>query len=85
MKKLKVLMFVTFLVGFSGAAFASDDHNLMEACKTECPNAKNEHESHACMKGVVKNKKSDKKFRKSDCYEAFREHEKHEKDDGHKH
>jgi len=66
-------------------ASASEDHNLVESCKMECPDAKTEHEAHKCMKEVVKKKKLDKKFRKSDCVEALREHEKHEKESGHKH
>ncbi len=66
-------------------AIASEDHGMLEVCKTECPTAQSEDEAHKCMEGVVKKKKNDKKFRKSDCFAAFKEHEKHEKEDGHKH
>lgn len=67
-------------------AYASEDHpSLQTACQAECPAAKTEDEAHKCMKAVVKKKKADKKFRKSDCFEALREHEKHEKESGHKH
>lgn len=81
MKKLSMAIVVGILssIGVS----ASDDHGLLSACKAECPSAKTEDEAHKCLEGVVKNKKSDKKFRKSDCFEAFREAEKHDKD--HKH
>lgn len=65
--------------------FASEDHGMLEVCKSECPSSKTEDEAHKCMEGVVKKKKNDKKFRKSDCYAAFREHEKHEKEDNHQH
>lgn len=80
-------LFITLIAigSLSNFANASEDHNLLEVCKTECPQAKNEEEAHTCMKEVVKKKKADKKFRKSDCYEAVREHEKHEKEAGHKH
>ncbi len=81
MKALSTAIALGILASFS--ASASDDHGLLEACKTECPSAKTEDEAHKCMEAVVKNKKSDKKFRKSDCFEAFREAEKHDKD--HKH
>lgn len=66
-------------------AFASEDHGLLEVCKSECPSAQSESDAHKCMEGVVKKKKSDRKFRKTDCYAAFKEHEEHEKEDGHKH
>lgn len=82
---IKMLM-VTAIASVSlSVAHAEEDHGMMEACKVECPQAKSEHESHQCMEGIVQKKKSDKKFRKSDCYAAFKEHEKHEKEDGHKH
>lgn len=81
MKALSIAIAVGVLASFNVSA--SDDHGLLEACKAECPSAKTEDEAHKCMEGVVKNKKADKKFRKSDCFAAFREAEKHEKD--HKH
>jgi hypothetical protein len=83
--KTVILSAIALSLASAGTAFASEDHNLMAACKAECPTAKTEHEAHACMKEVVKKKKGDKKFRKSDCFEALREHEKHEKESGHSH
>ncbi len=80
-----LLITLLALSTYGTVVWASDDHNLLEVCKSECPQAQTEEESHACMKEVVKKKKSDKKFRKSDCHEAVREHEKHEKKAGHKH
>lgn len=80
---MKVVILLSALLSLN--AIASEDHNLRESCKAECPAAKTEHDAHKCMEDVVKKKKADKKFRKSDCYEAFREHEKHEKESGHKH
>lgn len=65
-------------------AFASEDHGMLDVCKAECPKAQSENEAHLCMEDIVK-KKNDKKFRKSDCFAAFKEHEKHEKEDGHEH
>jgi hypothetical protein len=64
---------------------ASEDHGMMELCKTECPSAKTEHETHKCMDELAKKRKNDKKFRKTDCYSAYREHEKHENESGHNH
>lgn len=85
--RMKRLSALAILMGVISPAIglASDDHNLKEVCKAECPAAKDEHEAHKCMKEVAKKKKDDKKFRKSDCFAALREHEKHEKEEGHKH
>ena len=83
---MKHLLVTLVAIGsLSTFANASEDHNLLDVCKSECPGAKTEEEAHTCMKEVVKKKKSDKKFRKSDCFEAVRAHEKHEKEAGHKH
>ena len=79
----KTLLAVS-LIG-SSVALASEDHNMRDVCKAECPSAKTEDEAHKCMDEVAKKKKNDKKFKKSDCFEAYREHEKHEKEEGHKH
>jgi hypothetical protein len=78
-------IFAVTIFAMPFVAFAEGDHDLKEACKVECPSATTEHEAHKCMKDVVKAKKADKKFRKSDCYAALREHEKHEEQEGHKH
>lgn len=83
MKKINLTLAVLGIM--SVTAVASDEHNLRESCKLECPSAKTEDEAHKCMAAVVKKKKADKKFRKSDCYEAFKEHEKHDSEKGHKH
>lgn len=77
-------LFLALAVVVPMQSFASEDHNMQEACKAECPSATTEHETHKCMKEVAKKKKNDKKFRKSDCYAALREHEKHEKEENHK-
>ncbi|MBX2994899.1 MAG: hypothetical protein KF681_08755 [Bdellovibrionaceae bacterium] len=85
---MKTAMMTTLLVMapvFGFAAEGAHEHNLQEACKAECPAAKTEDEAHKCMEGVVKKKKEDRKFRKSDCFSAFKEHEKHEKAEGHNH
>lgn len=68
-----------------GLATAAEDHGIMNVCKAECPQAKTEEEAHKCMEGVMKKKKSDRKFRKSDCFAAVTDHEKHEKGEGHQH
>ncbi len=81
---MKYLIFILGL-GLMAPAVASEDHGMLEVCKLECPSATSEHEMHKCMKGVANKKKNDKKFRKSDCFAALKEHEKHEKEDGHKH
>ena len=82
MKVLFLILATGFLLPMG--VRASEDHHLQEACKAECPSAKSEHEAHECMKNVVKIKKNDRKFRKSDCYEILREHEKHENEKSHK-
>lgn len=83
MKVLKYVLTIGLIVpAFAGA---SEDHGLLEVCKTECPTAKSEADALKCMQGLADKKKNDKKFRKSDCYSAFKDHEKHEKEDGHNH
>lgn len=76
----------------SVSVFAVDKENVpaprenafQEACKSECPTAKSEHETHACMKTVAKKKKNDKSFSSSACFAALKEHEAHEaKEEGH--
>lgn len=62
---------------------SAEEKSLKDACKTECPKAKSDHEAHACMKNVVKKKKNDKTFLATDCYAALKEHEEHEKKEGH--
>ncbi len=83
MKHLVIVF--TLSLGSPLVALASEDHGMMQLCKAECPSAKTEDEAHKCMDEVVKKKKADKSFRKSDCHAAYREHEKHEKQEGHKH
>jgi hypothetical protein len=85
-QKMKFVPMVLTLL-FAGQIASGDDHALREVCKAECPTAKTEDEAHRCMDEVVKKKKGDKKFRKSDCFAAHRDHEKHEKaeGDGHSH
>lgn len=79
-----IAAFASLAIGFS--ATAEEGHEpLNVSCKAECPQAKTEHEAHECMKKVAIVKKNDKKFRKSDCFAALKDHEKHEKEDGHKH
>lgn len=83
---MKAALILVGAFAFSGVAFAHEgEHALNEVCKAECPAAKDEAEAMKCLEGVVAKKKADKKFRKSDCYAAFREHEKHGKEDSHKH
>jgi hypothetical protein len=66
-------------------ASAAEGPSIHDLCKAECPKAQNEEEAHKCMEQVIQKKKSDRKFRKTDCYAAVKEHEKHEKEEGHKH
>ena len=85
---MKLLVFALMgitLVNLNSTAHAGDDHTMISACKAECPDAKTEHDAHKCMKVVVKKKKGDKGFKKSECFHAFEEHEKSEKESGHKH
>ena len=67
------------------AVYACDEHKMMSACKSECPNAKTGHDTHKCMKLVAKKKNSDEVFKKSDCFIAFTAHEESEKKEWHKH
>ena len=83
---MKVLFLaISLSLGTKAIAQASEDHGMLEVCKAECPQAKSEEEAHTCMKKVVEKKKGDRKFRKTDCFAAFRDHEKHEKEAGHSH
>lgn len=82
MKYTKITLLL--LISISPYSFAADKgHSMLEQCKAECPEAKSEHEAHKCMKDVVKKKKGDASFKKSECFHAMKEHEHNEK--GHKH
>lgn len=85
MRIIKIATVFSIALSLAPVVRAEEDHKLREVCKSECPSAKDEHEAHKCMDDVAKKKKADKKFRKSDCFAAYREHEKHEKEEGHKH
>lgn len=86
MRKIKKAMVMAIMASsLPVASLAEEDHKLREVCKAECPSSKTEDDAHKCMDDVAKKKKADKKFRKSDCFAAYREHEKHEKEEGHKH
>lgn len=76
-----------FTIGLtcSVGAMAAEDHSLLTVCKGECPSAKTESDAAKCVADMVKAKKSDKQFRKSDCYSAFKDHEKHANEGGHSH
>ena len=82
---IAILGLAIFILGIQGVAYADEGLTLQDACKVECSTAKSEHEAHKCMNTVVKSKKSDKGFKKSECFHAYEEHEKNEKKDGHKH
>lgn len=83
MKYVSLAILLGMNVAVSAVAEGDHSHNIQEACKAECPKAQSEDEVSKCMEGVVKKKSSDKKFKKTECFAAFQEHE-HGKD-GHKH
>ncbi len=83
--KEALAVFLFTVVVSPAVSLAGEGHDLQEACKSECPSAKTEHDTHKCMDGVAKKKKGDKTFIKSECFTAYTEHEKHEKEDDHKH
>lgn len=85
MKIINIATVLSLTLSIVAMARAEEDHKMREVCKAECPAAKDEQEAHKCVEEVAKKKKADKKFRKSDCFAAYREHEKHEKEEGHKH
>lgn len=82
MKQTKLVLLFLVSLGSSGYA-AEKGHTMLEQCKAECPEAKSEDDAHKCMKTVVKKKKGDAAFKKSECFHAMKEHEHNEK--GHKH
>ncbi len=82
MKYAKSVLLI--LLTISSYTYAADKgHSMLEQCKAECPDAKSEDDAHKCMKNVVKKKKGDASFKKSECFHATKEHEHNEK--GHKH
>lgn len=73
------------LLAFGGAAYAHEGPPLNELCKAECPQAKDEAEATKCMDGLAVKKKDDRKFRKTDCFAAYKDHKAHSKEDSHGH
>jgi hypothetical protein len=84
---LLINMTAAFVALFGGSvAYAAEPTvTMLKTCKSECPNAKSEHQAHECMKKIASEKKDDKKFKTSKCFAALQEHEAHEKDGEHKH
>lgn len=67
------------LSSLSTAVLAEEGHSdLAQVCKAECPSAKSEDEAKKCVEDLLKSKKQDRKFRKSDCHAAYKEHSQHE-------
>lgn len=80
-----VLIFVALSMS-TGVALAEEGHaDLKELCKVECPTAASEEDAVKCVEKITKEKKQDRKFKKSDCYSAYKEHAEHESKSGHKH
>ena len=63
------------------AIMANADHEdgkaLADACKVECPDARNDHHAHRCLKVM---KKEGKTLASGACADALKEHEEHEKE-----
>lgn len=86
-KEMKAIVILVLSFAFGSTAIAHEgEHALNEVCIAECPNAKDESEAMKCMEGLAAKKKNDKKFRKTDCFAAYKEHAGHgKKEDGHSH
>ena len=88
MKELSAFAATVILaMGMSVPSWSAEGHghSLTESCKSVCPSAKTEHETHKCLDAVPKAKKAEKTFTASECYHAYTEHEKAEKEKGHGH
>ena len=67
-----------------GSQFAmAEGKELVDACKTECPAAKTEHDAHQCLDKLAKTKKNDAKWKATACFKAYQAHEEAEKKEGH--
>lgn len=79
--KLTVTSILVLILGMqSQFVSAHDDKStaLSDACKVECPDAKNDHVAHKCLKGITK-KDGLKAIETEGCRKALEEHELHEK------
>ncbi len=93
MKMPAGILLLAMCVSISASAEGKDDSHaahgksLIDACKTECPAAKTEHEAHSCLKALAKKKKDGKIGASENCLAALKEHEAHEasEKDSHKH
>ncbi len=84
MFKQSILLTTTFITGLLAHAESKHDtHSMLKECSSYCPNAKDEHAMHKCMKKVIKEKKGDAAFEKSHCFQSVKEHEKNEKEHSH--
>ncbi len=77
MKVANVFALVLVLGMQVSLATAHDDKStvLANACKTECPDARNDHHAHRCLKVM----KKEGKAIEGACADALKEHETHEK------
>lgn len=83
---MKLAIILSSLIIMGSFAHAEEGHvDLATACKKECPAAQTEEEADKCMDKLSKEKKADKKFRKTDCFAAYKEHKEHESKAGHSH
>ena len=83
---LKNALTVGLAIFVSISSWAESKHNahsMLEECSSYCPNAKDEHAMHKCMKKIVKEKKGDAAFEKSECFHSVKEHEKNEEKHDH--
>lgn len=84
---MKLAYIVPVVLALMAPAAFADKHKtkgkqanpVMEACKTECPEANTEGELHSC----ITSKESDPTFKSSPCAVAHAKHEKEEKSHSH--
>lgn len=70
--KVLTLLAITFLVGNVAEAKKADDVDVVTACKSDCPEAKNNAEAHECVERKAKIRPS---FKKSKCWDVNEEYE----------
>lgn len=69
---MKTTLLVVALSLFTSLPSFAQDHDVVAACKKDCPKAKNNEEAHKCAE---KKGRLNKEFRKSGCWEVNEKYE----------
>lgn len=75
--RILMMLAIAFFIGNVAEAKKPDDVDVVNACKTDCPEAKNNAEAHECVERKAKIRPS---FKKTKCWDVNEEYEQLVKD-----